>query len=410
MHCKDLFLVMATCVAGVVGPAMASDVHVACVQEQLAVMGYDPGPVDGVDGNATRRALMDFIARLREDHTLEAFDALPEFSERAAVGWCREIGNHIPEAAEIMPAADPPLILTKDDVPESVRGYVLRSYEDARQTFAEEYDIHTASKPVLVVAFDRDDLEELLKQPIPGIPDLSPGAARDTANDLCLGVERVMGAAYRHRIAFCMPPEAKGALTSYEIWHGRYQFVMLHEYMHHVQREMSLDKTPSDWGEGSRMGPAWMIEGCAYMAQIKAREGPTREVTAPMLFSLRASDSHDPIPLATIRKQDRVKTDAEYAASNLAVALLSLRYGEDRMIDFWRAVGQLDDWDASFAQTYGIAIADFEALFEDLRQDNTKLAMFARAEGVYAQDVLGIRSIEPKAGIGHAGRRRPPRD
>jgi hypothetical protein len=356
-----------------------------------------------VDGVSTRRAVASFVERLGEDRARAVFEALPEFSERAAVGWCREIGNFEPKAAVLMPAAAPPLILMKDGVSPRVRDYVLRSYEETRQLFSQEYGITTASRPVLIVAFGRDDLESLLRQPVPGIPDLSPQAAQDTADDLCVGVERVMGAAYRHRIAFCMPPEAQASLTSYDVWKARYHYVMLHEYMHHVQREMSFDKTIMNFDDGPRMGPAWMVEGSAYMAQIKAREGGTRVVSAPMLFALRALDREDPISLSRIRKQDRVASGAEYAASNLATALLSLRYGEESMVAFWRAVGELDDWDAAFEISYGLSLTGFEALFEDLRTDNAKLSQFALAQGAYTQGRLS-RTFLGASGIGQAGR------
>ena len=405
MHLRNFVMSLATCVAGLAGPVWASDLHVTCVQEQLSVLGFDPGPVDGRDGNATRRALADFLGHLPETESRAVFAALPEFSERAAVGWCREIGNHVAEAAELMPAAEPPLILTPDDISPEIRSYIRQSYEDARQLFAQEYGIRTASKPVLIVAFGRDDLERLLRKPVPGIPDLPEAAARHTAEDLCVGVERVLGAAYRHRIALCMPRMNQAAIRSYDIWKARYHWVMLHEYMHHVQREMSFDKTEAAWNERPRMGPAWMVEGSAYMAEIKARIGPTREVSPPMVFSLRAADSDDPIPLDGIRKQNSVKSGAEYAASNLAVALLSLRFGEDRMIEFWRAAGELDDWPQAFEQAYGFPMTEFETMFEDLRADNARLAQFAGAEAPYDLRTL-TRSLRVARRMGHAGRAR----
>lgn len=409
MPMKTFFLALGVCLVGLSGPVRALDQHVVCVQEQLAVLGYDPGPADGVDGADTRRALARFMQGVSEKGAHAAFDALPEFSEHAAVGWCREIGNFEPRVAQLMPAAEPPLILTMEDVSPRIRGYIQRSYEDARQTFAEEYGVGTASKPVLIVAFDRDDLEQLLLRPVPGIPDLSAGAARRTAEDLCVGVERIMGAAYRHRIALCMPPEAQSKLVSYEIWNARYQYVMLHEYMHHVQREMSFDKSASDGDGRRRMGPAWMIEGSAYLAQIKSREGPTRLVSVPMLFALRAEDRVDPIPLEQIRLQDSVKGDAEYAASNLSVALLALRFGEERMVTFWRATGELGDWDAAFEMAYGFEMTTFETLFEEIRHDNDKLAQFARGEAPYDMRRL-ISGPGRTVRIGHANRQGGARD
>ncbi|WP_323767185.1 peptidoglycan-binding domain-containing protein [Antarctobacter sp.] len=394
---------LALCLGATAGAAAASDTHVTCVQQQLARLGLDPGEADGVTGVQTRRAVAEFVQRLEGEEAHAVFNALPEFSERAAVGWCREIGSYAPQAAEVMPSAEPPLILTKDNISPVIRGYIERSYEEARQTFAVEYGITTASKPVLIVAFGRDDLEDLLRLPVPGIDDLSPSAAEETADDLCVGVERVMGSAYRNRIALCMPSGDQDAVTSYEIWQGRYQYVMLHEYMHHVQREMSYDKVPFDGFGRRRMGPSWMVEGSAYLAQIKSREGPTRTVSVPMLVSLQSRDAEDPIPLDFIRKKQSVRSDAEYSASNLAAALLALRFGEDRMVVFWRAVGEEDDWDAAFEAAYDMRMDDFEDLFEDMRHDLTKLVKFARAEAPYGADMLRGSSSGPSRS-GHGAR------
>ncbi|MBY6159861.1 peptidoglycan-binding protein [Mameliella alba] len=405
MTIRKLVCTIALCVGATAGAADASDRHVTCVQRQLATLGLDPGEADGVSGSRTRQALAEFVHGLVGEDVHAIFDGLPDFSERAAVGWCREIGGYAPEAAALMPSAEPPVILTKPDVSQALRGYIQRSYEDARLMFAQEWGITTASKPVLVVAFNPQDLEELLLEPVPGIPDLSPSAARDTAEDLCIGVERVMGSAYRNRIALCMPAEHQDSITSYEIWQGRYQYVMLHEYMHHVQREMTYDKVPYDETGRRRMGPGWMVEGSAYLAQIKSRGGPTREVSVPMLVSLRSRDAEEAVPLDYIRKKQSVRTGGEYSASNLAAAVLALRYGEERMAAFWRAAGEHDDWETAFETVYGMKLTDFENLFEELRGDLTNLVKFAQAKEPYGLD-MRFGPLKGTGRLGHAGRGR----
>ncbi|WP_420327463.1 hypothetical protein [Mameliella sp.] len=403
MMIKKLMCSLTFCLAASIGAAEASDRHVSCVQRQLATLGIDPGENDGTSGAGTRQALAEFMRGLVGEDVQAIFAGLPDFSERAAVGWCREIGGYAPQAAALMPSSEPPLILTAPNIPDEVRGYIQRSYDDAREMFAQEYGITTASKPVLIVAFGRDDLEKLLLEPVAGIPDLSVSAARETADDLCIGVERVMGSAYRNRIALCMPPEHLDSVTSYDIWRGRYQYVMLHEYMHHVQREMLYDKVAYDETGRRRMGPLWMVEGSAYLAQIKSRGGPTREVSVPMLAALRARDEEEAVPLDYIRKKQSVRSDGEYAASNLAVAVLALRYGEDRMVEFWRVAGEMDDWEPAFETVYDMKMTDFEGLFEELRHDQGKLLKFARGQEPYGLD-MRFGPIKGAGRPGHAGR------
>lgn len=403
MQLKTMILSLGLGLVAASGQAAASDMHVTCVQRQLAALGYNPGPADGLDGQDTRRALSDFLSGVIEDSARAVFDGLPDFSRRAAVGWCREIAAYKPDVKDLTPAAEPPMILTADSVSPEIRSYVARSYEEARRTFAREWGIETASKPVLIVAFNRDDLEELLKRPVPGIPDLSPGAARDTADDMCIGVERVEGSAYRHRVSFCMPQEHQQSITSYKMWKARYQYVMLHEFMHHVQREMSYDKVEYDESGHRRMGPAWMVEGTAYLAEIKARGAYNQKVSVPMLSALRAGDEDDPLELEWIRKKDSVRSHREYSASNLATSALAMRYGEDRIVDFWRAVGELDDWDRAFERTFDMEIDQFEGLFEELRTDNAKLIKFATGKAPYALDKPLFVSVNTDR-KGHAAR------
>lgn len=403
MSYRRLFLSIALCLTGLPGAVAASDTHVVCVQRQLTALGLDPGPADGINGTRTQDAVAAFVESLQDRSARALFEDLPDFSERAAVGWCREIGTYAPEVRTLMPSSEPPLILTTDDVSPEIRGYIARSYEDARLLFREEYGIETASKPVLAVAFDRDDLEELLLRPVPGIDDLSPEAARGTADEMCLGVERMRGSAYRNRIALCMPPDHQAAITSYEVWHSRYQYVMLHEYMHHVQREMIYDKVPESADEPRRMGPGWMVEGTAYLAEIKARAGSSREVSLPMISALRARDAEDPLTLASIRKKSTVRSDAEYAGSNLAVATLAQRYGEEQVIVFWREVGETDDWNEAFKRAFGMPIFEFEALFEELRDDQVKLLAFAGGKAPYELDKPMSR-ILGTARMGHGDR------
>ncbi len=405
MQLKTMILSLGLGLAAAAGQAAASDTHVTCVQRQLAALGYNPGPADGVDGQDTQQALSDFLSGVIEDSAKAVFEALPDFSRRAAVGWCREIAAYKPDVKPLMPAAEPPLILTADNVSPEIRGYIARSYEEARQTFAQEWGIETASKPVLIVAFNRDDMEELLNRPVPGIPDLSPSAARDTADDMCIGVERVEGSAYRHRVSFCMPGEHEQSITSYRIWKSRYQYVMLHEFMHHVQREMSYDKVEYDETGSRRMGPAWMVEGTAYLAEIKARGAYNQKVSIPMLSALRAKDEDDPLKLEWIRKKQSVRSHREYSASNVATSVLAMRYGEDRIVDFWRAVGEQDDWGRAFKQTFDMELEQFEELFEDLRADNAELIKFASGKAPYELDkpLFAVANTDRK---GHAGRGR----
>lgn len=401
---------LALSLAGVVGAAAASeDGHVGCVQRQLQALGLEAGTGDGPEVNDLRRALTRFVARIDAADLRAVFDGLPPFSARSAVGWCRELGRYAPGASALMPSAEPPMILTGDTVPPGMRGHIRRSYGEARAQFAVLYGIETASKPVVIVAFGRDDFERLLRLPVPGIEDISASTARRTADEFCHDVERVRGVAFRNRIGLCMPEGDAAGVTSYAIWRSRYHHVMLHEYMHHVQREMSYDKLPygpEEDGENPHMGPAWMVEGSAYLAEIKARPEALSRVTVPMLSALRADDSETALPLDRIRKRDLVRSDAEYAASNLAVAALTLRYGEAQMVAFWRAVGETGDWNAAFRAAYGMELEDFEALFEELRKDQRDLIRFARAEAPYEPGASIADLLDRRDPINKVGRRR----
>lgn len=87
-----------------------------CVQTELARLGYDPGPADGLIGNRTRSAASAFVA--------DAEQLLPELSGESAVAWC--------EVLRVEPS--PPLDVTsppKDVLSDSDLQRLWNAYKSA---------------------------------------------------------------------------------------------------------------------------------------------------------------------------------------------------------------------------------------------------------------------------------------
>ena len=172
---------------------------------------------------------------------------------------------------------------------------------------------------------------------------------------------------FRHVMTFCGEALSATGLDLPLAQYGLTQ-VMLHEYVHHMQREFSYDKTPHWVRQGQkvrrRMGPAWMIEGTAdYIEREYARQG-----NVP-LFTVRYRARLERRMLRDIRLSEEVRSLADYNASYYAAYLLAERYGSNTLIDYWRAVGETGNWFTAFKQTYGMSVQDFEKMYSTLLDD-----------------------------------------
>ncbi|EBA05564.1 peptidoglycan-binding domain-containing protein [Sagittula stellata] len=385
---------------GLCGPAFAGDVHVACVQNQLSALGQDPGPVDGQSGPRTKAALAALVAQSGPD-AQTAYARLPGFSRRAAVGWCREIGRFHLDALPFLPSYRMPEVHVSDEVSPQMRRALLAAHAQARSYMAERYGVRLASQVEIAAAVSPQAFRELVRtteegQQIPGT------TLRASAERNCLGARGLGGSMYRDVMTFCGLAMGVADGAQLRIARDTLTSVMVHEYVHHMQREMAYDKVERWVRKGQRvrrrLGPAWMVEGTAEVLESRYWTRDTH-VAGDALFLLRARAIAAQKTLASVRTDNEVRTAGAYAVSHYAAALLAGRYGDRSLIDFWRAVGETDNWYDAFAQVYGMSVQDFEKLYQTMLESRAFGLEFVQDIDIDGDGLIaGREALPPVAG------------
>ena len=381
-------LALCICLPGV--RAEARDVHVACVQGQLAALGHDPGPVDGLSGPQTRAALSEYVSTVTAEEGSAHFDLLPEFSSRAAVGWCREIGLRAPEAAALMPSANAPEMFIGPNVHPEMASHLAKAFSEAEGFLYRRYGIEVASQVKIVAATNVEawhaEVDKAGTMKLQGWAEVRARARRDCETEFGLGAS-----ASRDGLAFCGSVLALREPKLRDLYQMVLSVTMTHELVHNVQREFSYDKV-ARWvrnpdGVRPRMGPAWMVEGTAQVVEQAFMEERFDRLE-PALHVMRAQAAASDLTLRNIRLSGQVREAEAYDVSAYAVAMLLERYGEETLFRYWRAVGETDNWYTAFEDTYGMTVQEFEDLYTTLRDDG-----MAQREFLADRDMNGDRAL-----------------
>lgn len=175
------------------------------------------------------------------------------------------------------------------------------------------------------------------------------------------------GVAYRNQLPVCWSKKTKYSPAQLR---AKVTGIMMHEYMHHAQRELTTDKSfalPNYYAR-RKMGPKWMVEGTAEVAKNPGLAGLVK----------RAGESSK--PLRSMREHGSMKSWKEYTVAHLAAQILADRSGEQAMFNYWRYIGQRRNWESAFKAAFGMGLGDFERQFEVLRRDSSKAAAFVRSK------------------------------
>ncbi|MGP6087731.1 peptidoglycan-binding domain-containing protein [Antarctobacter jejuensis] len=370
--------------------ADAADDHVACVQGQLAALGFDPGPMDGLSGPRTRAALRAYLEGVTSAEDRAVFDRLPDFVERSAVGWCREIGMRAPEAAALMPSRTPPQVFVGADVHPELEAHVRVAFQEAEDFLQRRYGVQVASQVRIILATNVEDWHDLVGKAgtmrLQSWGEIRARGKRDCETEFGLGAS-----ASRDGLSFCGKVLALKEPALAELYRLVLSVTMTHEMVHNAQREFTFDKV-ARWVTNPdavrpRMGPAWMVEGSAQVIEqafMKDRYGRGQ----PTLDGMQALAAASELDLRQIRLAREVRVAEAYDVSAFGVALLIDRFGEETLFRYWREVGETDNWFTAFRNVYGMSVEEFETLYPMLRDDQT-----ARAEFIEDRDVNGDRAL-----------------
>lgn len=355
-------------------PISAANQFVKCVQEQLVVLGHNPGPIDGALGKRTRAALQKAVVDNPE------LDTLPRISNRYAVTWCRELAQGNFRTRSRMPFFDG-MIVESDLVEESpIEQEIREQMRNLRIWYADRFGIRTASRPTIVIAQSGKSAIALGRKAGKQIGLRSIGSK--SIRQKCDGPDDgTAGFAGPHIIYFCFTKLPNGGeVLSPEI--ARFLSIAIpHEYFHLVQYELAADKVARFYKKGSRppaphLRPSWLTEGSAdYLAHLYTYRTVRRDAVIKWSFDVASGIKHK---LRDIAKNRTLSNAEHYIVSMFAAHLLGERSGAGSVVKYWEKIGQGIKHDTAFEEAFGMTRKAFETEFEVLRSDYVKATDFIK--------------------------------
>lgn len=347
--------------------------YVRCVQNELAALGIAEIAVTGRLNRSTKSAA----------HSVQAANSgkphlalLPKLSETSAASWCRELASLKPGLSKFMPSASAPLYLSPGGQG-SVQNAVLRdAYGSVESFYRARYDLKLASRVDVAGADSGTELADLAVELQRGRGISFGGMSRSVGRGCRTPSVSFSGIAYLDQLLICWKREASYGQAWRRKVMSRIGRIMAHEYMHHVQIELTNSKV---WKPGyrsqSRMGPAWMVEGGAEVAEYAwaTSKGGYRRLSLAELMKPAAESNK---ALRTMLENRSVKGYEQYLVVRFAVYLLAERYGEQAVLNYWRHVGQGKSWEAAFNSAFGQSMSSFYTEFEAMRRDPQRVAAY----------------------------------
>lgn len=148
--------------------------------------------------------------------------------------------------------------------------------------------------------------------------------------------------------------------------------VIAHELFHRTQEELA----GSRWGFGPPDtvpggGPRWLIEGSAeVMGFVAVADSGMLAFERARAEQIATSKFADPVPLRTWENLTGINAHPK-AAYNLffvAAEYLTRDRGRTSLLEFWRAIGAGQGWEAAFASAFGRTPEAFYSDFESYRR------------------------------------------
>ena len=142
---------------------------------------------------------------------------------------------------------------------------------------------------------------------------------------------------------------------------------LAHELYHSVQFNLVGIKSLDEIDDTLKaFGPAWLMEGSAlYFGEFYGCD--TCALNMEMVASgLRHFTSNMTTPLSDLEyfPDDPVLVSAQYYKGFLATMTLVLDHGDMAILDFYRTIGDGEDWKNAFYSTFGTSVENFYKNFE----------------------------------------------
>ncbi|EBA15829.1 hypothetical protein RSK20926_14399 [Roseobacter sp. SK209-2-6] len=348
--------------------------YVTCVQNQLRSLGQANVSVTGRLDSATKTATN---AVLEQGSETKGLTLLPRITNKTAVSWCRELAALRPALKRYMPSAKPPIVVAEGGTGSLQTKLVSTAFKNVESFFRAHYGIHLASRVDVAGAASGEELAKLAVG-LQRQRGQSYGGMSSSISRICrtpsLGYG---GQAYRDQLLICWKHRSRYDQAWYKKVSRMVSSIMAHEYMHHLQRELTNDKIwKANYRSQAKMGPLWMVEGGAELAEYnwRIKRGGGKVLPFNTLMKPAAKSAKN---LRAMQRWQSIRGREEYATSRFAVYLLARRFGEEAIIDYWRYLGQGNSWEAAFKAAFGMSMGEYYQKFETVRRNSKLAAAFA---------------------------------
>jgi len=332
----------------------------------LNQLGYDAGPEDGLWGKRTKAAA---LAIRTESPKLTNNPYLNNLTRASAISWCREVGTTHFAVRKHQPSIKEAEFHFGPEITSIQRNMVQSAARTAWAFLKSRLKFEMASRIDVVAGRDprqiaRDLKTFARKRGFRPFPD-----QRQHVKTHCADVQRWTALTYTEIdfVLVCANPSMT-ADHDWQMGHRALSKLFVHEFVHSFQAEHSLAKTHPDPRQRSTklMGPGWMIEGAAMVAELEYLSPGLKKFGVTTIVELLAPARTSDLRLNKIKKAESTE---EYEVALFAVFLLAKRESVNRVMDYWRLLGQGKSQEQAFDEIFGMSLAEFETLFQKMRQD-----------------------------------------
>jgi hypothetical protein len=332
--------------------AHAREVGVACVQEQLNILGFETGTPDGVLGGKTRAASEAYQS------ASPALSGLPKLTPETAKVWCDTLAKTSPELAAIALGGPDDVLVAGPGVSTRQEKAILDGLVEAHGLVKRRLGL-TLERPV--TAFASDDAKWLTDNYL---------KARNLGENYRNGKMQEFGScepaaegAY-YNMFLCM---GSNAWTRSTMPSGsrdaEVMSIVMHEYMHNVQFGLVGERGKSCCTDSNAMsifGPQWLVEGSAeYMRYVLMDELGHMDLSRYIKDIGKQVRGGDLNLLARETRKGFRESENSWPMGTLATHYLVSLSDFPSLARFWQQIGTGGDMRAAFSSSFGMSTEAF---------------------------------------------------
>lgn len=316
---------------------------IKCVQEQLNQSGFAAGPVDGLFGRRTHRALQAFAQK-------NGMPTEPPLIKENANVYCRRLGLINPDLQEFWPARTKPFEITA--APSVTPEAVTQIEAILSKLFVEipaKLGVELAGTEQIVIAVTADEVIQFVSE---------AGTVRsinvsEYADEHCPPTIGAAGQAISGSFWICVPPGIE-KFSGKSL--ARLRFVLAHELTHSVQFQVS-GTVERSVGNNRKLlllpGAIWFVEGIAH---VVARLTTTDfDLSTYARIGLAGYDKQRVPNLSGLEHYGRLKENEQdiYNLGELAAAHLIAEHGLEAVTALFHALGEGQSWSSALLRATG---------------------------------------------------------